>query len=137
MMLKLNFKNILIAIIIIILFCYFHPTKETISCDSNLTCKVNRQYIYLIDTNFKINLSYNSNIFIKPGKIWNIQHRPSRGRLITHYAHLQITDINGRKKQPFTNYYLAYSGKSFETPDKITLYETQYFKKTSILNQII
>ena len=65
---KSNKSNILFKIGIIlflIISCivlYFHPTKEVLHCNNNLTCKVERTYFGVFKTYKKIKLKPTSNL---------------------------------------------------------------------------
>ena len=72
---------ILIAILILGLVIYFHPTRETMQCNSQFQCQVEHEFINLFTLNKSFNVDKNTDIDYKVTYIAG--HRGSRGRYKT------------------------------------------------------
>ena len=87
-----NIFRITVSIVILVTFTYFHPTYETMNCDSNYSCKIEHNYFNLFKQTSSFKLFPNSTIS-------NIE-KPGIGRIATSRMYL-IYDNNA----PFIYYY--------------------------------
>lgn len=127
-----HLKAILLAIFIvfaIFLYIYLHPSKESIFCNRDLTCTIEKQYLGFINTKYDIELNKNSEINFKD-HIRSASRRRSlinNGKRISHIVHVEILNNKGKFIRPFTGYYLAYNGDYEDQSSGLTIYETKQF----------
>lgn len=122
---------LLLCILLIGWYIYLHPSKETMSCNSNLTCTVNRTFVGFINFKSEIQLNQTSYIYLKD----HVRHcsRPSSG-ICTHVVHIFVSDKNWKLKPPFIYYYIAYDDTDSEKSAEIIMQNeissfNEYIKK--------
>jgi hypothetical protein len=127
-------KNIVVLFLclIAVVYVYFHPSSEKMSCDDSLVCHVEHKYLGLITINKDIKLSSDSKLY---GKL-SERYFPSRNRHVgvpqykTYILHIILTDNNQKPKRPFVYYYTGMSLDSLPNDDNSYIaYEIQGFNQ--------